>query len=579
MAGILIRLARPRRPAGTTGPQAPSAMPPKLRSSKRHAPATEKVRARNLGDVQATVQSRLDVLTLSQARPVETNQVCLAALGADGVLQREMMLAAYLSTVDLLHLSTVTQWLKPFRFHLDSLDVNLSVRRLGAAEPVVVALIASLLGEQRRIRRLRIQGGWLVEPLLTALQGGPSRCKTIVELDLYKTSAPALESFAAALTSGAFPLLTVLKIQGDWLLCHSLAQAVRARELRGLRELHLECRRPGAEMMEALADGGCPLLALLHLTDFNITPAFSDAFARAVRGGSLARLEVLDMENGQVTHGVTEPMLEALGEGGCPSLHSLRWKTRQGWPRLAAEEWLPVFRGIAERRLCEIRRLDFSDQPIGSDCVAALMEAMAEGHELEELVIGDPYPYGGPPNEQDLLALVSSLKQLEIQANERSTPSVLSCQIQAIRAGGGLRMRKLSLTGRKAAMTDQACAALADALAAGACPDLKVLSLHRTGMGPLAALRLARAIEDKSLLRLERLDVGMSEIDPAGATALAAAIGAGGLPELKWADFSWCRFGPTSADALYAAMIQGCPRILAKDRSSIRTHREYEVND
>jgi hypothetical protein len=324
-----------------------------------------------------------------------------------------MMLAAYLSTVDILHLSTVTQWLKAFRFHLDSLNVNVNMRRLGAAGPVVLALIASLLGEQRRIRRLRIQGGNLVEPLLTALQGGVSRGKTIIELDLYNTSTPALESLAAALTSGAFPVLTVLKIQGGWgLNYHSLAQAVRARELRGLRELHFTCDRgPEAEMMEALADGGCPVLVLLHLTDFNITPAFSEAFTRAVRGGSLARLEVLEVEDGRGTHEVIEPMLEALAEGGCPLLQSLRWKTRLGWPRPAAEEWLPVFRGIAERRLCEIRRLDFSDQYIGSAGVAALVEAMAHGHELEELMIGNPYPPGGPLTEKDLLALVGSLKR------------------------------------------------------------------------------------------------------------------------------------------------------------------------
>jgi hypothetical protein len=47
----------------------------------------------------------------------------------------------------------------------------------------------------------------------------------------------------------------------------------------------------------------------------------------------------------------------------------------------------------------------------------------------------------------------------------------VSSQIQAIRTGGGRRMRKLSLAGMKAAVTDHACAALADASPPGPAHD------------------------------------------------------------------------------------------------------------
>jgi hypothetical protein len=101
-------------------------------------------------------------------------------------------------------------------------------------------------------------------------------------------------------------------------------------------------------------------------------------------------------------------------------------------------------------------------------------------------------------------------------------------------------------------------------LTAGACPRLEALILNNTGMGPLAALRLAHAIETRALLRLERLDVETCEIDVAGATALAAAIRAGGLPELRWGQFSWGRFGRDPQDALQTAMEVGCPRIIRR---------------
>jgi exopolyphosphatase/pppGpp-phosphohydrolase len=187
---------------------------------------------------------------------------------------------------------------------------------------------------------------------------------------------------------------------------------------------------------------------------------------RAVRSGSLAGLKRLEMQSWGVQGGATA-VIEALAEGHCPLLQSFQIKT---WPRARKEDMLLVLTAMAEGRLREIRSLTFGYDQIGSAGVAALVEAMADGHELQELEISDRFL-----SEQDLLSLVGLRKQLEVSAIALSTSlsaRVLPCQVQAIRAGGGRLLRKLCLTDMKTAMTDNACAALADALIAGACPRL-----------------------------------------------------------------------------------------------------------
>jgi hypothetical protein len=196
---------------------------------------------------------------------------------------------------------------------------------------------------------------------------------------------------------------------------HPLAPAMRARAVRGLRELHLvSYRRDGGEVMEALAEGSCPMLTVLHVAGVQIEQAFSEAFARAVRGGSLARLEVLEIDTWHMAH--NEPMVEALGEGGCPLLQVVKWET------LPAEAWLPLLEAMAERLLREIRLLDFTGRGINPAGVAALMEAMAQGHELEELIIEEHQLNNQPLTGHDLLLLVSSLKQHDPSSPAPSWP-------------------------------------------------------------------------------------------------------------------------------------------------------------
>jgi hypothetical protein len=346
--------------------------------------------------------------------------VVQAALGPDGVLQQEMLLAPYTRFRDLLHLSTAARWLKPFRFHLGSLRLRVP-RELCGNRVKVLKMATSLLGVQQRIVRLRIEAGWLVVPALTAIQTGVSQGKTLQSLDI--SAVPPLsrkeyESLSAALISGTCPALAVLQIRARHLTDEELGYfvaVIRAGALRQLRELilaaddsvwHWRSNSAGVtELMGALEAGGCPMLTKLSLTCCRIEQTGFDALARAVRGGSLSHLQALELERCGGGDGAGAVLMEALAEGGCPSLQKLDTSrmslTTHG-------DMLPLLTALGERRLRQLRSLTLRRDQIAHAGMLALSEAILEGQELEELSIWSPWGgYGqGLLTDQDYLLLV-----------------------------------------------------------------------------------------------------------------------------------------------------------------------------
>jgi hypothetical protein len=499
--------------------------------------------------------------------------VVQAALGPDGVLQQEMLLAQFTGSLDLLHLSTAARWLKPYRFHLGSLWLHVP-QNLSGNRNKLLKMVTSLLGMQQRIQWLRIEAGRLVLPALTAIKSGVSQGKTLQSLCIAvwpSLSRRECEGLSAALISGACPALASIEMSGKKLTDGELGCIAAALRAGGLRQLHeiiltedynssTDNSAGMAEVMGALEAGGCPRLTKLSVSYCRLTHAGFAALARAVRGGWVSRLQALELKYCSREFGEAAGLVEALAEGGCPSLQALDF-SKMG---VTGGDMLPLLEALCEPRLRQLKSLTLGRAQIARAGMAALSTAMLQGKELETLSID--YSWGGGEQdlltEQDFLLLV---RQPGPPCGGSATTVMLTSpvpcvQADSLRRGGGRQMEVLQF-GALRSLTDRACVALVDALSDGACPNLTVLNLRSTGLGPLGAQRLAHAIEMRALPELEELAAAHCEIGVEGARALAAALRTGGAPELWGVDLSQRGLGDDIAKALRAEILEGCPRL------------------
>jgi hypothetical protein len=188
-----------------------------------------------------------------------------AALGPDGLLQQNMLLAEYALHENLLNLSSTAKYLHPFRFHLNSLCLR---GHLNDKAGAVSSRIVSLLQGQRRLEHVRIEAARLVVPAVTSLLGGVSRGYTLrslhitAEARLWLTPQECQTLCAALNSSGACPSLRIfslsLKMYANNLI-RGIAESIRGGALHVLDELdlHVTDYSPAVvAVVEALAAGG-----------------------------------------------------------------------------------------------------------------------------------------------------------------------------------------------------------------------------------------------------------------------------------------------------------------------------------
>ena len=110
-------------------------------------------------------------------------------------------------------------------------------------------------------------------------------------------------------------------------------------------------------------------------------------------------------------------------------------------------------------------------------------------------------------------------------------------------------------------LTAAALPPLVEAIAAGAMPELKVLSLtSNDGLGDEGAAVLAAALSEGRLPKLEDLDLTRTGMGDAGATALARSLG--GAPALETLTVGENDFGEAAKEELKAACAKGGVEIL-----------------
>jgi hypothetical protein len=145
----------------------------------------------------------------------------------------------------------------------------------------------------------------------------------------------------------------------------------------------------------------------------------------------------------------------------------------------------------------------------------------------------------------------------------------MSRQAEGLRGGGGRWMRRLDLCWM-AGLTDQALAALGNALREGACPQLAVLTVRPSVTERRVGDPLAHAIAAGALPLLKELNLFGCAIGAEAARTLVEAFKAGVAPEIRHFEFTWAGLETTMAQALRGAIMEGCPGVR---KSSLRISR------
>jgi Leucine-rich repeat (LRR) protein len=397
-------------------------------------------------------------------------QLIRACLADGAPLEKEMLLAQYLTSRDLRHLSRTARWLRPYCYQVDKLHLHPPRHRDDD--------IASMLARHRRVTHLELRtcvgAGWCLAAL-----------NTITSLTIRIVTEEGQEAFVRALREGACPGLRSLRFKQaentaaeDALI--GLAEAwgtggvsrqLRRLELgflgiglRGLRplgramsklshleELELSFNTGILPMLRALQPGACRRLRVLTLDSTDTCWEACQELARVVRRGDLPRLERLDLRN---NYNITAEGVEALAAA---------WRDEEEPPRL--------------------RELRLYGTTIGSEGCRALATAVSAGKlpRLEVLDLGHV--------------------MVDEMAFDNGGVRALG---EALERGGCPRLRELNLTWNATAL--DGCRALAKAMRAGALPALERLDLSQNDtVGDEAARELAEGLEGGAVPRLREL--------------------------------------------------------------------------
>jgi Ran GTPase-activating protein (RanGAP) involved in mRNA processing and transport len=262
-------------------------------------------------------------------------------MGSESLIYREMLLARFLSTKELVRLSTCAAWTLPYRYQLSRIHLH---------DPGTPTL-ETLLPKQLCLEWLTLRSGGALPAVLKCL--GPAADK-LQRLDLSWSGVndAGAQALATAMRAGSLWALQELLVGANKLTPTGWAAvfgALRDRCCPGLQRLSvnmnvLEERSWGA-LMEAVGDGALSSLRMLHLGWSSHSSKSLAPLLRAVT--ACTALEVLDLSGNLVD------------EGDMPAVAG------------ALEECIPAWRALRELHL---ERMDL-DASVG----AALARAWGKG--------------------------------------------------------------------------------------------------------------------------------------------------------------------------------------------------------
>jgi hypothetical protein len=418
-------------------------------------------------------------------------------LAADSCLQEGMLLAPFLGTGDLHHLSESATWLLPYNKQLGHIRVK-------ARD---IDLVLANLPQQRCLKQIEVCGtGPVLLKMLAALRG----CE-------------------GSWTLGLNMRMPRNMIEGDRTeFCRRLRVWLEQGQRPYLEHLVLHGRELTARGEEHLAEGlgACPKLR--SLTVVGLEPTGGWYFTRG--GAALAML----LSPGRA------PGLEHLSMGwdrgveGRPNAIETVASLLGAWPRPA------------------LRTLEFFGVDTSSGG-AALGEALAEGA-CPDLT---SFRFGGRDDvwEQGLktiaaaLAWERGLKTLAVAVAGGGCPRLRHLDLVTTRDGvaslaegllanGLRRLESLRLRGPSIGVPGVVELARALKTAPSPCPWLRTLSLSQTSMEDDGCKAIAKLMKEGWLWRLRDLTLADNRIRIGGAKALVDALGAGGGSNLMRLDLS-----------------------------------------
>lgn len=426
------------------------------------------------------------------------------------------MILPFFTTDDLLRLSECSRGLLKYRNNLLAVKI---VPQEGSRWGTMRRSLVRLLSEQHSgVRYLRIGDPSLVSVLSEVVN--MNRCSALTTLDL---SDIKLSDEDAAVIGRALPGLVGLE---ELLLCGACSEVTAT----GL-----------GHMMGALAHGACPGLRHLNFSDNEFSEDVEcQVIATALESGHCRRLQELDLSNTVLDQVDFNAVARALCSGNCPEMRRLNLSScsldrydgralglalRSGaCPKFEKLELsynddmgddglVPVMEALEAGSCPELKLLDLESTRLEAGGGTALGLALSSGRcsHLQELIL-----QCGSVDRVGTLRILEAIKRgvcpdlrhLDLGGNKMDEEHGKMLG-EVLASGSCLKLEELELSDNES-LGDVGVMHVARALEAGGCPVLEVLELSHVGMGPDAAMALAKALGSGSLGRLQEINVGQN---------------------------------------------------------------------
>lgn len=453
------------------------------------------------------------------------------------------LLVPFLTTNDLLRLSECSKTLKNYRYYLSRIKIISRDKRgrcIMRSRPTEKRNLCHLLSEQRLAINVLCLADTRVVKVIDEM--GWSCCQAVEALDL----------------SG---------VKGQFVDCASLARGLLGGNLLQLQELILKgfiCSVDSLErLMSALAEGACPHLRLLDLSNHSFEGGNAgEAIALALGSNNCRDLECLMMD-GWLDHamGQLPPIMRAIQRSKCPQLRELGL----AGTLLSGQDTQALADTIGSGSLPCLETLELMWDSDEGDSVVAVMESLRTGVCANLRVLALNSALGRQGGEAVARALSSGqrhylqelcLTELPMDDHVGGGQGILL----AIKQGACPNLLKLTLSycGR---MGQQFCRFLFAAIQCGALTKLESLGLPSCPLGDAGIGQIAEALATGGCRQLQHLDLSDTAMEFRGAHSLAHALASGSISHLKTCDIHETRVGDRAMAMIIEALAARCPNL------------------
>ncbi|XP_035377617.1 NACHT, LRR and PYD domains-containing protein 12-like [Electrophorus electricus] len=432
--------------------------------------------------------------------------------------------------------------------------LNLGYNKLGASG--VKQFSALLEDPQCKLEKLHLYNCSITEEgcaaLASALRSNPSSHLRELNLNCNKPGDSGVKQLCALLEDPHCKL-EILQLSGCSIReegCAALASALRSNPSSHLRELNLNYNEPGdsgVKRLSALLEDPHCKLEKLELSACSITEKGCAALVSALRSNPSSHLRELNLSyNKPGDSGVKQ--LSALLEDP----HCKLEKLQLCGCSITDEGCAALVSALRSNPSSHLRELNLSRNEPGDSGVKQLCALLEDPHcKLEKLELFDcNIPEKGCAALASALRSESShMRELNLSSNKPGDSGVK--QLSALLEDPHCKLEKLQLV--NCSITEEGCAALASALRSNPSSHLRELNLNLNKPGDSGVKQLSALLEDPNC-KLEKLQLLGCSITQEGCTALASALRSNPSSHLTELDLSFNEPGDSGMKQLSALL-------------------------